>query len=93
MSGETYFCLPLRQVFSRRGSISFYQVRHISNLFESKGKTDMSRDIKVGTFAPDNEHFSNEELQAKTELYLLDYDELVEYHHPPSIKTYYPSGN
>ena len=92
MSGETYFCLPLRQVFSRRGLISFYQVRHISNLFESKGKTDMSKDIKVGTFAPDNEHISNEELQ-KLNYILLDCNELVEYHHPPSIKTYYPSGN
>ena len=36
----------------------------------------------VGTFAPEKEHISNAELQAKTELYLLDYDELAEHHLP-----------
>ena len=36
----------------------------------------------VGTFAPEKEHISNEELQARTELYLLDYDELAEHHLP-----------
>ena len=36
----------------------------------------------VGTFAPTKEHISNAELRAKTELYLVDYDELVEHHLP-----------
>ena len=36
----------------------------------------------VGTFAPMKEHISNAELKAKTELYLVDYDELVEHHLP-----------
>ena len=36
----------------------------------------------VGTFAPDKEHITNADLHVKTELYLLDYDELVEYHLP-----------
>ena len=36
----------------------------------------------VGTFAPETEHITNAELQARTELYLLDYDELAQYHLP-----------
>ena len=36
----------------------------------------------VGTFAPEKEHISDDDLQAKTELYLVDYDELVEHHLP-----------
>ena len=36
----------------------------------------------VGTFAPEKEHITNAELQARTELYLLDYDEVAEYHLP-----------
>ena len=42
----------------------------------------------VGTYAPDMPHITNEELQAKTVLYLLDTDELMDYHLPtyPNIK-------
>ena len=42
----------------------------------------------VGTYAPDMPHITNEELQAKTELYLLDTDELIDYRLPtyPNIK-------
>ena len=42
----------------------------------------------VGTYAPDMPHITNEELQAKTVLYLLDTDELIDYHLPtyPNIK-------
>ena len=36
----------------------------------------------VGTFAPEKPHITNEELKAKTELYLLESDELLDYHLP-----------
>ena len=36
----------------------------------------------VGTFAPEKPHLTNEELKAKTELYLLETDELLDYHLP-----------
>ena len=61
--------------FQRLGNTLFYLVSLL--------KPDMFNpsDI-VGTFAPEKEHISNEELQARTELYLLDYDELTKYHLP-----------
>ena len=34
----------------------------------------------VGTFAPEMRHLTNQQLQAKTELYLLETDELIDYH-------------
>ena len=42
----------------------------------------------VGTFAPEMPHLTNHQLQAKTELYLLDTDELIDYHLPttPDMK-------
>ena len=42
----------------------------------------------VGMFAPNMPHITNEELQAKTVLYLLDTDELIDYHLPtyPNMK-------
>lgn len=36
----------------------------------------------VGRFAPEKPHITNEELLAKTELFLVDYDELFDYHLP-----------
>ena len=36
----------------------------------------------VGTYAPERPHLTNEQLQARTELYLLDTDELIDYHLP-----------
>ena len=36
----------------------------------------------VGTFAPEKPHLTNEELKAKTELYLLESDELMDYDLP-----------
>ena len=39
------------------------------------------RDV-VGTFAPERPHLTNEELRAKTSLYLLHTDELIDYHLP-----------
>ena len=36
----------------------------------------------VGTFAPEKPHITNEELKAKTKLYLLESDELLDYHLP-----------
>ena len=61
--------------FQRLGNTLFYVIYLL--------KPDMfnPRDI-VGTFAPEKEHITNAELQARTELYLLDYDELVKYHLP-----------
>ena len=42
----------------------------------------------VGTFAPELPHITNEQLKAKTALYLLDTDELMDYHLPtyPNVK-------
>ena len=42
----------------------------------------------VGTFAPDLPHITNEQLKARTALYLLDIDELIDYHLPtyPNVK-------
>ena len=42
----------------------------------------------VGTFAPGLPHITNEQLRAKTALYLLDTDELIDYHFPtyPNVK-------
>ena len=42
----------------------------------------------VGTFAPEMPHLTNQQLQAKTELYLLETDELIDYHLPttPDMK-------
>ena len=42
----------------------------------------------VGTFAPDFPHITNEQLKARTALYLLDTDELIDYHLPtyPNVK-------
>ena len=61
--------------FQRLGNTLFYVVYLL--------KPDMfsPADI-VGTFAPDKEHITNADLHVKTELYLLDYDELVENHLP-----------
>ena len=36
----------------------------------------------VGTFAPEKSHITNEELKAKTKVYLLESDELLDYHLP-----------
>ena len=46
----------------------------------------------VGTFAPEKPHLTNEELKAKTELYLLDHDELIDYHLPSYPNTIYVGG-
>ena len=42
----------------------------------------------VGTFAPEMPHLTNQQLQAKTELYLLETDELLDFHLPttPDMK-------
>ena len=42
----------------------------------------------VGMFAPEMPHLTNQQLQAKTELYLLETDELIDYHlaTPPDMK-------
>ena len=42
----------------------------------------------VGKFAPEMPHLTNQQLQAKTELYLLETDELIDYHLPttPDMK-------
>ena len=42
----------------------------------------------VGTFAPEKQHLTNQQLQAKTSLYLLETDELLDYHLPamPDMK-------
>ena len=42
----------------------------------------------VGTFAPEMPHLTNQQLQAKTELHLLETDELLDYHLPttPDMK-------
>ena len=61
--------------FERLGNTLFYLVYLLS--------TDMFNPSDVvGQFAPEKEHITNAELQAKTELYLLDYDELTMYHLP-----------
>ena len=46
----------------------------------------------VGTFAPEKPHLTNEELKAKTELYLLDHDELIDYHLPTYPNMIYVGG-
>ena len=46
----------------------------------------------VSSFAPDKPYISNEELQARTELYLLDTDELIDYHLPTYPNTMYVGG-
>ena len=46
----------------------------------------------VGTFAPEKPHLKNEQLKAKTELYLLDYDELIDYHLPTYPNMIYVGG-
>ena len=42
----------------------------------------------VGKFAPEMPHLTNEQLQAKTELYLLETDEIIDHHlaTPPDMK-------
>ena len=46
----------------------------------------------VGTFAPEKPHLTNEQLKAKTELYFLDYDELIDYHLPTYPNMIYVGG-
>ena len=46
----------------------------------------------VGTYAPEKPHLTNEELKAKTELYLLDHDELIDYHLPTYPNMVYVGG-
>ena len=46
----------------------------------------------VGTFAPEKPHLTNEQLKAKTELYLLDHDELIDYHLPTYPNMIYVGG-
>ena len=46
----------------------------------------------VGTFAPEKPHLKNEQLKAKTELYLLDHDELIDYHLPTYPNMIYVGG-
>ena len=46
----------------------------------------------VGTFAPEKPNHTNEQLKAKTELYLLDHDELIDYHLPTYPNMIYVGG-
>ena len=46
----------------------------------------------VGTYAPEKPHLTNEELNAKTELYLLEHDELLDYHLPTYPNMVYVGG-
>ena len=46
----------------------------------------------VGIFAQEKPHLTNEQLKAKTELYLLDYDELIDYHLPTYPNMIYVGG-
>ena len=46
----------------------------------------------VGTYAPDLPHITNEQLKARTALYLLDTDELIDYHLPTYPNVIYVGG-
>ena len=46
----------------------------------------------VGTFAPEKPHLTNEELKAKTELYFLDHDKLIDHHLPTYPNMIYVGG-
>ena len=46
----------------------------------------------VGTFAPDLPHITNEQLKARTAMYLLDTDELIDYHLPTYSNVIYVGG-
>ena len=81
---------PVSSELDMTDKMSFLQglINTILYLWISLGPDLFNTLDVVGTFATDAHHISNQQLEAKTALYLLDMDELMDYHLPtyPNMK-------